>query len=134
MTEDTTDTSVPPPPSRHVSVWIKADFDTVHDFASDPAQLPRWAAGLSDPALADATVVFVPSNPLGVLDHVVRLPSGQQVYNPMRVIPSQVGDTHCEVVFTIRRRPEMTDEQFEADAAAVTVDLETLRGLLARSD
>ena len=134
MSDDTTETDLSHPPSRHVSIWIAADFDAVHDIASDPAQLPRWAAGLSDPALADSTVVFVPFNELGVLDHVVRLPSGEQVYNPMRVIPQQLGDTHCEVVFTVRRRPGMTNQQFEADAAAVAADLTTLRDLVERSN
>ena len=30
---------------------------------------------------------FVPRNEYGVLDHDVTLPSGEVVYNPMRVIP-----------------------------------------------
>jgi hypothetical protein len=34
------------------------------------------------------------------------------------------------VVFTVRRRPGITDAEFEADATAVAADLETLRGLL----
>jgi hypothetical protein len=34
------------------------------------------------------------------------------------------------VVFTLRRRPGVTDEEFEADAVAVAADLATLRGLL----
>jgi hypothetical protein len=34
------------------------------------------------------------------------------------------------VVFTVRRRAGMTDEEFDADAAAVAADLETLRTLL----
>jgi uncharacterized protein YndB with AHSA1/START domain len=116
--------------SRHISVWIDADADEVYAFASDPAQLPLWAAGLADPALSDAAVEFTPSNAFGVLDHVVRLPSGEAVYNPMRVIPAGPGESRCEVVFTVRRRPGVTDAEFEADAAAVAADLVTLRGLL----
>lgn len=116
--------------SRHVSVWIDARSDVVYAFASDAAELPRWAAGLADPALADADVEFVPSNEFGVLDHVVRLPSGEAVYNPMRVIPA--GDeARCEVVFTLRRRAGVSDAEFEADAAAVAADLERLRELVA---
>lgn len=46
-----------------------------------------------------------------MLDHVVTLPSGKSVYNPLRVIPD--GDV-SEVVFTLRRQPGMTDEQFVA--------------------
>jgi hypothetical protein len=125
MDDDTT----APLPSRHISVWIDAGRDAVYAFASDPAELPRWAAGLADPSLSDAHVEFVPPNEFGVLDHVVRLPSGEAVYNPMRVIPGP-GESTCEVVFTLRRRPGVTDEEFEADAAAVAADLATLRGLL----
>ena len=80
--------------------------------------------------MADADVEFAPHNEFGVLDHVVRLPSGETVYNPMRVIPAGGDEPRCEVVFTLRRRPGVTDEEFEADAAAVAADLETLRGLL----
>jgi hypothetical protein len=116
--------------SRHISVWIDAAPDAVYVFASDRAELPRWAAGLADPALSDAEVEFAPRNEFGVLDHVVRLPSGAAVYNPMRVIPAGQGEARCEVVFTVRRRAGVTDEEFEADAAAVAADLETLRGLL----
>ena len=126
MDDDTTARS----PSRHVSVWIDAGPDAVYALASDPAELPRWAAGLADPSLSDAVVDFAPHNELGVLDHVVRLPSGEAVYNPMRVIPGGPGEAGCEVVFTVRRRPGVTDAEFEADAAAVAVDLATLRGLL----
>ena len=124
MTDDTTDES------RHLSVWIEAPPERVYAFASDPRELPRWAAGLADPSLADAKAEWVPANELGVLDHVVRLPSGEQVYNPMRVIPAGTGEPRCEVVFTLRRRPGVTDEEFDADAAAVATDLDTLRRLV----
>jgi Fe-S cluster assembly iron-binding protein IscA len=64
-----------------------------------------------------------------VLDHVVRLPSGESVYNPLRVIPAGEGQHRCEVVFTVRRRPGMTDEEFESDVATVAADLDRLREL-----
>jgi hypothetical protein len=32
--------------SRHVSVWIEAAPEVVYEFASDPHEWPRWAAGL----------------------------------------------------------------------------------------
>ena len=128
MDDDTTDSFLGK--SRHIGVWIDAGPDAVYALASDPAELSRWAAGLADPALSDAVIDFAPKNDLGVLDHVVRLPSGGAVYNPMRVIPGGPGETGCEVVFTLRRRPGVTDAEFEADAAAVAADLKTLRGLL----
>lgn len=38
-----------------------------------------------------------------------------------------------EVVFTLRRRPGMTDDQFDQDADAVGVDLDTLKRVLEAS-
>ena len=129
--------------SRHVSIWIEAAPEVVYTFASDPHTWSRWAAGLAEGGLrqsaegwvADSpmgrvTVEFAPPNEFGVLDHVVRLPSGEAVYNPLRVIPGGVAEPRCEVVFTVRRRPGMTDAEFDADAAAVATDLATLRRLV----
>lgn len=73
------------------------------------------------------TFTFAPRNDFGVLDHDVTLPSGEKVYNPLRVIRDGDG---CEVVFTLRQRPEMTDEEFERDADAVARDLSKLKSLL----
>ena len=55
----------------------------------------EWAAGLAegglrqtadgwvaDSPMGTVTVEFAPPNEFGVLDHVVRLPSGETVYNP----------------------------------------------------
>lgn len=70
---------------------------------------------------------FVSHNAYGVLDHDVTLPSGETVYNPMRVIADGTG---CEVVFTLRRQPGMTDEDFARDADAVSADLTTLKEVL----
>jgi hypothetical protein len=123
VSDDTTENS------RHVSVWIDRPPGEVYAFAADPQHLPRWAAGLAS-GLGDITVDFVPTNDLGVLDHVVTLPSGEAVYNPMRVMPAATqGEARCEVVFTVRRRGQTT-EDFDADAAAVAADLKKLRSLL----
>jgi len=74
------------------------------------------------------TVTFAPRNDFGVLDHHdVTLPSGETVYNPLRVLRDGDG---CEVVFTIRQRPEMTDKDFKRDADAVAKDLATLKSLV----
>ena len=69
---------------------------------------------------------FVEPNDLGVLDHTVRLPDGTEVLNPMRVLPHGDG---AEVVFTVRRREGMSDDDVARDAAVVATDLETLRRL-----
>ncbi len=129
--------------SRHVSVWIEAAPEAVYEFAADPHDWRRWAAGLAqgglhqtvdgwvaDSPMGEVTVEFSPPNEFGVLDHVVTLPSGETVYNPLRVIPGGVGERHCEVTFTVRRRAGMTDAEFDADVAAVAADLETLKRLL----
>jgi len=128
--------------SRHVSIWIDAPPEVVYEFAADPQTWPRWAAGLAegglrqtadgwvaDSPMGQVTVEFTPPNGFGVLDHVVRLPSGEAVYNPLRVVPSGVGERQCEVVFTVRRRG-MADAEFDADAGAVAADLATLKRLV----
>ena len=126
--------------SQHLSVVIERPAAAVYAFAAEPANLPRWAAGLAtatveqvdgqwvaESPMGRVTVSFVARNAWGVLDHVVTLPSGDSVYNPLRVIP--YGDA-SEVVFTLRRQPGMTDEQFRADADAVRADLGSLKRLL----
>ena len=112
--------------ARHLAVLIERPADEVYAYVRDEGNLPRWAAGLAE--LMDH-VVFAERNPFGVADHDVTMPDGQVVHNPMRVLPDGDGS---ELVFTVRRRPGMTDEQFEADAAAVRADLETVRDLLER--
>lgn len=126
--------------SQHISVSIARPADQVYDYAADVAHLSTWASGLADQPfdLVDGQwvsdtpagrlqVAFVERNRFGVLDHDVTLPSGEVFYNPMRVIPD--GDA-CEVVFSLRRAPGMSDEQYAADAAAITSDLQTLKRLL----
>ena len=117
--------------SLHVSVWIRADPEAVYEFAADPQTWSKWADGwVADSPMGTVTVEFAPPNEFGVLDHVVRLPSGEAVYNPLRVIPGGVGEPCCEVLFSVRRRAGMTDAEFDADAAAVAADLDALRRLL----
>lgn len=125
--------------SRHVSEWIDRPASEVYEYASDPVNLPHWAPGLGrtadnidgrwfvDSPMGRLGLAFAKRNDFGVLDHDVTLPSGEVVYNPMRVIAD--GDV-CEVVFTVRRRPGMTDEDFDRDADAVAADLALLKRVL----
>ncbi len=128
--------------SRHVSVWIDVAPEVAYAIAADPEQMPRWASGLAqgglrktadgwvaDSPMGEVIVEFAPANEYGVLDHVVRMPSGEAVYNPFRVIPAGEGLPRCEVVFTVRQRPGMTAEEFESDVATVAADLDRLRQL-----
>jgi Polyketide cyclase / dehydrase and lipid transport len=124
--------------SRRVSTTVRRPAAEVAAFARDPRNLPAWAAGLAagiahrdgrwvaDSPMGEVEVRFTSDEP-GVLDHDVVLPSGEVVRNPLRVLPDPAG---CEVVFTVQRRPGMTDEQVEDDAAAVQADLDRLRALL----
>ena len=124
---------------HHISVSIERSPDEVYQYAKNPANLPRWAAGLAsgiersgddwvaDSPMGRVTVRFVPDNPYRVLDHEVRLPTGVSVTNPLRVIAN---GSRSEVTFTLFRQPGMTDDAFEADAQAVARDLATLKLLL----
>ena len=69
-------------------------------------------------------VKFAEKNKFGVLDHDVTLPSGVKVYNPIRVFPNNDGS---ELVFTLYRRPDLSDQEFVEDAKAVEKDLAKLK-------
>jgi hypothetical protein len=128
--------------SRHLSTFIDRPPADVYEYASDPAHLAEWAAGLGRATLQPdgswtaqspmglITVLFAPRNPFGVLDHDVTLPTGEVVYNPMRVMADGVGS---EVIFTLRRGPTMTDREFARDADAVAGDLASLKRILETS-
>lgn len=142
----------PAPPARyvrrmnntgtlHLTVRIARPAPDVYRYVAEPAHLPAWAHGLGDTIeqtdgewvarsglLGRVTVTFTPENDLGVLDHYVTLPTGQTVHNPIRVIPYDA-DT-CELVFTLRRQPAMTDTEFDRDAETVAADLARLKDLL----
>jgi hypothetical protein len=128
-----------PSESRFLSEAINRSAADVYEYAADPANLPQWAPGLgtsvenvdgrwfvetSDGRLG---LAFAQRNELGVLDHEVTLPSGDVIYNPMRVVPDGDG---CEVVFHLRRMPGMSDEEFARDAGLVQADLTRLKQVL----
>jgi hypothetical protein len=125
--------------AQHISVSINRPVNEVYEFASNPENLPKWATGLSgsirkvnedwiaEAPMGRVKVKFAEKNKFGVLDHEVTLPSGVKVYNPMRVFPNNEGS---ELVFTLYRRPDMSDQEFAEDAKAVKRDLEKLKTLL----
>ncbi|MET9762381.1 SRPBCC family protein [Streptomyces sp. NPDC006372] len=127
--------------SRHLGISIDRPAQEVYDYVSEPANVPGWAPGLArslelvdgrwvgESPMGRIVVAFTPRNDFGVLDHHVTLPSGETVHNPMRVIADGPG---CEVVFTLRRRPGVTDEEFRRDAEAVSADLAALKRVLER--
>ncbi len=128
--------------SRTVSVSIARPPAKVYDFAAAPENFPRWAPAfcrsvayengewVAQTPEGPATVRFAERNPYGVLDHDVRLPSGQQVHSAMRVVPNGDGS---EICFTLFQWPGMTDEQYAEDARQVESDLRNLKRVLEAS-
>ncbi len=113
--------------SVHISVSIDRPADTVYEFASNPENLPKWAAGLGDSIknfdgdwiaespIGKIKVKLADKNKFGVLDHDVTLPSGIKFYNPMRVFPNNDGS---EIIFTLYQQRDVTDQSFSEDAEA----------------
>lgn len=122
---------------KHISIYIDCLPSDIYEFACNPENLPRWAAGLAtsevkrdgDAWMAEAPfgkvkIRFAERNTFGVMDHDVELDSGAVVHNPMRVVPNGEGS---EFIFTLLRQPGMSDEQFAEDARAVYKDLQSLK-------
>jgi hypothetical protein len=124
---------------RKLAVCIDRPVAEAYEFLAAPENFPKWASGLAgslrkagDDWIADTpegrvTVCFSERNSHGVLDHSVTLPRGTTVYVPLRLVPRGSG---CELVLTLFRQPDMTDEKFAADAQWVMRDLEAARGIL----
>jgi len=125
--------------SRHLVETIDRTPADVYAYVSDPRNLPAWASGLSvsidrvgdewvaESDLGRITVEFAPANPYGVLDHVVTLPDGTAIDNPLRVVPNGDGS---DVIFSLFQMPSADLDAFEADAAAVVRDLARLKVVL----
>lgn len=125
--------------SRHISVHIDRSPAEVYAYAADPRHLPEWAPGLctaveragerwfADSGMGRLELTFAADNPFGVLDHDVRLPDGVSFHNPLRVVPHDEG---AELTFTLRRRPQMTDADFDRDAGLVLADLQSLKRIV----
>lgn len=125
--------------SRHLSTGIARPAAEVYDYAADPARLAEWAPGLGHTVeLVDgrwyvqtpggrARLEFAPRNGFGVLDHTVYPPDGPPVYVPLRVLDAPDG---CEVVFSLRRAPGMSDADFARDAELVSADLARLKDIV----
>jgi hypothetical protein len=120
-------------------VSIDRPVAEVYAFAANPANLAVWAPGLGSSVVRDgdawfvetpggrARVTFAPPNEYGVLDHEVVTPTGETVYVPLRALADDEG---TEVVFTVRRAPGMSDEDYDRDLAAVRTDLGLLKQAL----
>ncbi len=125
--------------AKNISISISRPSNEVYEFISNPINLPKWATGLSgsiknvngewiaDSPMGKVKIKFVESNKFGVVDHDVTLESGIAFHNPMRVLSNKNG---CEVIFTLFRQAEMTEEKFTTDADWIKKDLEKLKSVL----
>lgn len=125
--------------ARTLTVTIDCHPDQLYGFVSNPENLPQWATAFAksvrksnsdwivETPQGPVTVRFAPRNTLGVLDHYVTPAPGVEIYVPMRVLANGSGS---EVLFTLFRLPDMSDEEFTADAGMVERDLGTLKELM----
>lgn len=125
--------------SRIVHISIMRPWKEVYAYAADPARMPDWAVGLASGLtrdgdewiasgpLGDVRVRFAEPNEFGVIDHVVTMPDGLEVYNALRVTPNGDG---AEVAFTVLKLPDIQDSDFERDSVAVRADLGALKQIL----
>ena len=128
-------------PVKNISVSIARPADAVYLFASNPENFPNWVAfvksitkqgefWIGQTELGEIKFKFSPQNNFYVLDHQVILSSGETVNNPLRVVANNNG---CEVIFTLFRLPNRTDEEFNAGARAVAADLQKLKTLMEKN-
>jgi hypothetical protein len=125
--------------SRTLSISINCHPDRGYDFVSDLENLPVWASTFcksiekSDGEWMAVTpqgqvkIRISEKNHFGVLDHYISPVPGVEVYVPMRVVPSGSGS---EMIFTLFRLPDMSEEQYAEDAKLVEQDLQTLKDVL----
>ncbi len=124
---------------RYLTISIERTAQDVYAFASNPENLPKWAAGLGQgikqvgdhwqvkTGASTVDLRFAPQNEYGVMDHTVTLADGTEVYVPLRVIANGQGS---EITFVLYRQPEMTDADFARDAGLMQSDLAALKALL----
>lgn len=131
--------SSPVPQTQTIGISIARPYELVCGFLAEPRNFPRWASGLAmgleptaDGWMGDAPqgkvkIRFSPPNAFGIADHWVTLPTGEEVYVPLRALPHGAG---TEVILTLFPLPSMSDADFAADAAIVLRDLASLKDLL----
>jgi hypothetical protein len=124
---------------KNIHISINCSFGQVYEFVSNPENLPLWASGLSSEIrkmgeewiakspMGKIIIKFAEKNRFGILDHEVTLPSGLKINNPMRVMPNNDGS---ELIFTLYRQPNMSEEEFHKDAEMVKKDLTKLKTIL----
>jgi len=124
--------------SRTVDVTIARPPDEVYEYLAIPENFPKWSFFLTAAKRdGDACLFETPNGPVHVrfatrnihrvLDHWVTVGGEPAIYVPLRVIENSGEST---VLFTVFRQPEMSDQDYDADIAAVRKDLDNLKRVL----
>lgn len=125
--------------TTNITISINDSKQKVYQFASNPENFPKWLAfvksvskksdrvWIAESDLGKIEIELSPENEFGILDHEVKLPDGTKVYNPLRIIENGKGS---EVIFTLFKMPNKTEEEFNADSNLVKADLKTLKDIL----
>lgn len=125
--------------ARKLSISIERPAAEAYEFLSVPENFPKWASGLgtslrraggewiAETAEGPVRVQFSERNSHGVLDHSVTLPRGISVYIPLRVVPVERG---CELVLTLFRGKDVSDDRFATDAEWVLRDLQAAKRII----
>ena len=127
-------------PARTYSISINREWRALYELIWRPDYFSKWASGLADSDLREGEdgwtadgpdgsirVRFTPHNDLGVMDHFVIPAGGDEVHVPLRVVQNGEG---AEIMLTLFRQPNMSDEKFAADAKWIARDLRTLKQLV----
>ena len=127
-------------PARTYSVSIRHEWRSLYERIWRPEFFTKWASGLAESELRKSgndwttdgpegaiRVHFTPHNDYGVMDHFVDSGDGNVIHIPLRIV--QNGDG-AEVMLTLFRQPEMTDEKFSADAKWIMRDLRALKDMV----
>src|SRR5688500_8695191 len=125
-------------PVKNIHISINRPASDVYQFVSNPENFPKWVkfvksiskqgeSWMAESELGTLKIKFTPKNDFGIIDHDVTLPNGETVTNPMRVLRNNKGS---EFIFTLFRMPGRTDQEYEADAKAVSADLQQLKTIL----
>ncbi len=126
--------------AKTLSITIDRPWQEVYEAIWRPLEFPRWASGLSAAGLrfdgeewratgpgGPVMLRFTDHNRFGVMDHSVHLQSGMVIHVPMRVCANGSG---AEVMLTLFRPGNASEDAFEHDANWVRRDLARLRDML----
>jgi hypothetical protein len=123
---------------RTISITVARPVKVVYEYLAAPEKYSEWSFFLTsarpegdrwifETPNGPVHVKFVERNAYGVLDHWVTVGGDAAIYVPLRVVAH---GHESAVLFTVFRQSEMSDQDYDADIAAVRKDLENLKRVL----